>query len=170
MNNKFPVPAGYTFYKNENLEGGFDATSYKNGNIIVIAFAPTNTKEWCDIFTDVVLGFGGADKQLMQAVEYYMYIKSLPENEGAEIIFTGHSLGGGLAAGQTVDRERILGERRNSNKWHNPYRQKPQAFTKRSYAAFPLSFGVAAYVQRIYRLDNKYNSWRWRRCHKRCSA
>ena len=96
--NKFPVPAGYTLYDNKNSEGGFDATSYKNGNTIVIAFAPTNAKEWCDIFTDVVLGLGGADKQLMQAAEYYMYIKSLPENEGAEIIFTGHSLGGGLAA------------------------------------------------------------------------
>ena len=36
--NKFPVPAGYTFYKNENLEGGFDATSYKNGNTIAVSF------------------------------------------------------------------------------------------------------------------------------------
>ena len=44
--NKFPVPAGYTLYDNKNLEGGFDATSYKSGNTIVIAFAPPNTKEW----------------------------------------------------------------------------------------------------------------------------
>lgn len=105
--NQFPVPAGWVEMVDgyETRTSGFEATYFKNGNQIVIAFAGTNTSFFSqtgdtlrDVIADLELGLGNINEQLLQAAEYYMYVKSLPENVGAEITFTGHSLGGGLAA------------------------------------------------------------------------
>lgn len=122
--NMYPVPAGWSRARYDTDPSGFEATYFAKTNAngtkeIVIAFAPTNTKEMADMITDIEAGLGIVTEQVLQAAEYYMKIRS--ENPDATITLTGHSLGGGLAAGQTVE--------------------------KRSYASFPLSFGVAAYAK-----------------------
>ena len=103
--NKFPVPDGWGImpgsYKTN--PSGFEAVSFSQTNAdgtkeIVISFAGTNKTDPNDWAADLNLALGEVDIQLLQAAEYYMYIKSLPENVGASITFTGHSLGGGLAA------------------------------------------------------------------------
>jgi Ca2+-binding RTX toxin-like protein len=80
---------------------GFEATAYRNGDEIVIAFAGTEftdlTGDW---LADITMGVGLASihPQLMAAALFYETIKNNPSCQGATITFTGHSLGGGLAA------------------------------------------------------------------------
>ncbi len=106
--NKFPVPAGWNISKVHALPSGFEAATFKNGSELVISFAgtypgvlpgTTNGSSLgmpVDFFADLGLGLGTGSDQLLQAVEYYLDRKR--ENPGATITFTGHSLGGGLAA------------------------------------------------------------------------
>lgn len=49
-----------------------------------------------DIAADIGLGTGVGSAQLLQAAEYYLQVQAA--NPNAAITFTGHSLGGGLAA------------------------------------------------------------------------
>ncbi|MDO8971869.1 MAG: hypothetical protein Q7U74_14340, partial [Saprospiraceae bacterium] len=106
--NKFPVPAGWNISKVHALPSGFEAATFKNGSELVISFAgtypgvlpgTTNGSSLgmpVDFIADLGLGLGTGSDQLLQAVEYYLDRKR--ENPGATITFTGHSLGGGLAA------------------------------------------------------------------------
>lgn len=101
QNNWFPVPDGWTeFFHVPNdtypTSSGFEAVSFTNGSEIVISFAGTDFKSTDDIATDIGLAMGWGSTQLLQAAAYYMEVKAA--NRGAEITFTGHSLGGGLAA------------------------------------------------------------------------
>ena len=68
------------------------------GTDIVISYAGTYEKDITgDIFADIGLATGVGSAQLLQAAEYYLQVKA--ENPNAtSITFTGHSLGGGLAA------------------------------------------------------------------------
>ncbi|MDP2109765.1 MAG: DUF2974 domain-containing protein, partial [Thiobacillus sp.] len=77
------------------LPGGFEAVSFTNGSEIVISYAGTGPglTDW-DANSGLALGFGS--EQLRQAALYYLEVKET--NPGATISFTGHSLGGGLAA------------------------------------------------------------------------
>ena len=97
--NKFPVPQGWTAFNPRSLDSGFEAVSFRKGNQIVISFAGTDPD---DVTGDVVaclgLGVGNGSKQLKEAAEYYLKLKQKPENANATFTFTGHSLGGGLAA------------------------------------------------------------------------
>jgi len=76
---------------------GFEAVSFQRGDEIVISFAGTNPNDLTgDIFTDISLGLGFGSAQLLQAAQYYLEVKTA--NPNADITFTGHSLGGGLAS------------------------------------------------------------------------
>lgn len=85
-----------------NNATGFLARAYSNGtNEIVIAYAGT-TKEsgmelldWTQGNVPAALGFSLAP-QILDAARFYLDV--LKANPGANITFTGHSLGGGLAS------------------------------------------------------------------------
>jgi hypothetical protein len=77
--------------------GGFEATSFQRGNEIVISYAGTYPSDFTgDWEANVGLGSGNGSIQLIQAAQYYMRVKA--DNPTAQITFTGHSLGGGLAS------------------------------------------------------------------------
>ncbi|MBI3771625.1 MAG: DUF2974 domain-containing protein [Gammaproteobacteria bacterium] len=102
--NKFPIPQGWNLTKHENPQdgSGFEAASFINGpdiahsSEIVISYAGTGpgAADW--VYGDIPLANGNLSGQLRQAADYYLAVKA--QNPGATITFTGHSLGGGLAA------------------------------------------------------------------------
>jgi len=99
--NRFSAPTGWSEIPNShrNLnDSGFEAVALRKGNDIVISYAGTYEKDISgDIFADIGLATGVGSVQLLQAAEYYLQVKA--ENSNAtSITFTGHSLGGGLAA------------------------------------------------------------------------
>ena len=74
---------------------GFEASAYSYDGKIVIAFAGTNTDEWQDLWNNGNLGLGSLSAQAIEAAKFYLDIKA---QYGDNIVFTGHSLGGGLAS------------------------------------------------------------------------
>ncbi|WP_445497100.1 phospholipase [Photorhabdus sp. SF281] len=80
----------------ENLRNettGFQAGIYRNGDLHIVAFAGTNDLK--DILTNLRQGFGFDEAQYHQAVDLARTAKMA---FGENMLFTGHSLGGGLAA------------------------------------------------------------------------
>ena len=74
---------------------GFSAGVYKKGNDIVIAYTGTNEgADWG--WANGLVSLGLPSPQVMEAM--LLYITTKRENPGANITFTGHSLGGGLAS------------------------------------------------------------------------
>jgi Ca2+-binding RTX toxin-like protein len=104
--NKFPTPQGWVKVVNPDSyvrdpSSGFEAISFTNGTEIVISYAgtydvPLNPFTNPDLQADIGLATGFGSEQLLQAAEYYVQVKMA--NPDAAITFTGHSLGGGLAA------------------------------------------------------------------------
>ena len=97
--NRFPIPAGWSEVPLSHVTrpSGFEAVSFQQGTKIVIAYAGTNFTDISDwTQANVPLAFGFAADQLRQAALYYLEVKAA--NPTAIISFTGHSLGGGLAA------------------------------------------------------------------------
>ena len=106
--NWFPIPQGWSEFAHvpNNLAfpqftgaDGFEAVAFRKGSEIVISYAGTNPNESLvgpDHMADYLLATGVGSVQLEQAAEYYLKIKAA--NPNAIISFTGHSLGGGLAA------------------------------------------------------------------------
>ena len=98
--NRFPIPSGWAevtgFYR--KLPSGFEAISFQNGTNIVISYAGTDPDHPLgpDGDANLALATGVGSVQLLQAAEYYLQVKAV--NPDAVITFTGHSLGGGLAA------------------------------------------------------------------------
>ncbi len=84
--------------------GGFEASVFQNATTgtIVISFAGTDFRDFTGDWTEanIPLAFGHSSEQLRQAALYYLQIKEA--NPSSEIRFTGHSLGGGLAALMSV--------------------------------------------------------------------
>ena len=99
--NRFPIPNGWNVVSlvPQDSSSGFEASAYRNPltNEIVISYAGTNPSDLSgDIAANIGLATGVGSAQLLQAAEYYLQIKAA--NPTASITFTGHSLGGGLAA------------------------------------------------------------------------
>jgi hypothetical protein len=79
------------------VTSGFEAISFQRGTEIVISYAGTDPGDLLgDIAADIGLATGFGSVQLLQAAEYYLQVQAA--NPTAAITFTGHSLGGGLAA------------------------------------------------------------------------
>lgn len=81
-------------YYSHREETGFEAKVFQRATEIVIAF--TGTDEWQDWLTNVGAYLGLVTRQLEQAAG--LYARVVKDNPEAQITFTGHSLGGGLAA------------------------------------------------------------------------
>ena len=103
--NRFPVPKDWGLISRnpENNTTGFEASAYMNSltKEIVISYAGTNPNDGIlppgpDNTANIGLGTGFGSVQLLQAAEYYLQVQAA--NRTATITFTGHSLGGGLAA------------------------------------------------------------------------
>lgn len=77
---------------------GFEAGLYQYKDNYIIAYAGTDVKDPHDLFTDATLGVGISEAQMREAAEFYKKVKAKVGGNGANIVFTGHSLGGGLAA------------------------------------------------------------------------
>ncbi|MDB5801577.1 MAG: putative outer rane adhesin like protein [Rhodocyclales bacterium] len=93
--NTMPVPAGWTeIVPTTDSITGFSAGVYKNGSDVVIAF--TGTNEIFDWATNIGAATGLGGVQLGQAVA--LVFETMLTNPGANITFTGHSLGAGLAS------------------------------------------------------------------------
>lgn len=96
--NRFPVPLGWLEIPLSHvaLPGGFEAVSFQKGSQIIISFTGTDQlSDWTS--ANVPLAFGLPSDQLYQAAQYYLEVKAA-NPPGTVISFTGHSLGGGLAA------------------------------------------------------------------------
>jgi hypothetical protein len=85
------LPEGHFF----DPTTGFEASLYLYHGKYIIAFAGTDPSDSHDLAADGILGFGVMQAQLQQAGEFYEKVKA---QVGTNITFTGHSLGGGLAA------------------------------------------------------------------------
>ena len=81
---------------------GFEAAAFiRNDGQIVISYAGTYFPQSADLVADIAIGVGFAHNQLLQAALYYEDVKKWAIAQGYDannISFTGHSLGGGLAA------------------------------------------------------------------------
>lgn len=105
--NQIPYPEGWDAlnpeagldHRQDDITG-FEAVAFTRTNgskqEIVISFAGTYPSQAGDISADIDLAAGAMSPQLLQAASYYQDIKQAYSN--ATISFTGHSLGGGLAA------------------------------------------------------------------------
>lgn len=74
---------------------GFEAHAYQYNGQVIIAYTGTDVSQPGDIYSDVMLGVGNNEFQIKIAAEFYYKVK---EVYGDNVVFTGHSLGGGLAA------------------------------------------------------------------------
>src|SRR3990167_7079734 len=99
--NQFPVPNGWLGVKHDTQPSGFEAISFVQAGTtlatsteIVISYAGTDFSKPGTDFTqgNIPLAGGYTSRQLEQAADYYLQIKTL--NPDAHITFTGHSLGG----------------------------------------------------------------------------
>lgn len=101
--NRFPLPTGWTVYSRipASSTTGFEATAFQNGSEIVISYAGTDFGLNPDLLTDAELVLGLWSAQLGEAAAYYLEVKAA-NPPGTIFSFTGHSLGGGLAALMSV--------------------------------------------------------------------
>ena len=98
---RLPGALGHT----PHSESGFEASAFLYDGKIVISFA--GTTDYRDGFADVALAAGVSHSQIKEAALFYQQVKAWAiaaygSSAADDIVFTGHSLGGGLAARSTV--------------------------------------------------------------------
>jgi hypothetical protein len=99
--NILPIPTGWVEERPWQADTllGFSAGAYKRGGEIVISYTGTNG-EFLGALDHLVAngpaGVGTFSPQVLAAINFYLQVRD--DNPGATISFTGHSLGGGLAA------------------------------------------------------------------------
>ena len=99
--NWFPAPSGWQEFSHVpnstyQTTQSFEASAFQNTTTGKIVISYAGTAQLTDWIANVALGLGFNADQLNQAALYYLQVKA--SNPGATISFTGHSLGGGLAA------------------------------------------------------------------------
>lgn len=101
--NRGPVPPGWseqtTWYRRDGLSG-FSASLFQNGNELIIAYTGTNEAVKDFAIANIPAATGIISPQVIAAIQYYADIRAaFPD---AQITFTGHSLGAGLASLMSV--------------------------------------------------------------------
>ncbi|MDO4248224.1 MAG: calcium-binding protein, partial [Neisseria sp.] len=97
--NKITLPQDITevHWQDDDPETGFSAGVYKKGNQVVIAFTGTNEQLIKDFaVANVPAGLGLSSAQITRSAE--LVLETISKYPDAELSFTGHSLGGGLAS------------------------------------------------------------------------
>ena len=97
--NKITLPQDITevHWQDDDPETGFSAGVYKKGNQVVVAFTGTNEQQGKDfIMANIPAGVGFSSSQVIQAAN--LVLETISKYPDAELSFTGHSLGGGLAS------------------------------------------------------------------------
>jgi hypothetical protein len=84
-----------------NDKSGYYAALYKDDVTGGYLLANRGTESLTDLRADLVNNFAGVDAQFKQAVDLARIV-SLNETVGANVTFTGHSLGGALASAQAA--------------------------------------------------------------------
>ena len=103
IRNKMTLPQDFTElgWQDDDPLTGFSAGVYQNGNQIVISFTGTNEKQLKDfVVANIPSGAGFGSAQITRAAE--LVLETMRQHPDAEISFTGHSLGGGLASVMAV--------------------------------------------------------------------
>jgi hypothetical protein len=109
--NWFPIPQGWTpFFPVPDsttpsfpTTEGFEGISFAKGTEIVISYAGTGPGVLQpDLVADAKLALGIWSDQLGEAAAYYLQVKAANSGTSISFSFTGHSLGGGLAALMSV--------------------------------------------------------------------
>lgn len=102
--NRTPVPTGWIehSYTGNDQPSGFSAGVYQQGaHDYVMAFAGTNESKIQDfLFASVPAAFALPSSQVVEAMILYLDLKR--QDPDANVTFTGHSLGGGLASMMAV--------------------------------------------------------------------
>lgn len=98
--NKIADPVGWTRYAwQPDTASGFSAGYYFNNQTNEVVISYTGTNDWIDK-VNWTTGAGLPLPQIFAAVRYYFNVKAA--HPDANITFTGHSLGGGLASMMSV--------------------------------------------------------------------
>jgi len=112
--NTLPLPSTDWVVIAERVSAsGFMARAYRDVSTgkVVIAYAGTTDETNMDWSTgNIPAATGLVSEQVVEAAEFYMDVLNSPYGQSAEISFTGHSLGGGLASLMAVyfDRRAIV--------------------------------------------------------------
>jgi hypothetical protein len=100
--NWFPAPSGWQEFSHVPNSTyptslSFEASAFQNTTTGEIVISYAGTSQLTDWIANLTLGAGFSSNQLEQAALYYLQVKAA-NPPGTVISFTGHSLGGGLAA------------------------------------------------------------------------
>ena len=89
---------GFEKVRSYDDPSGLRAEVYRNGYTWVVVFIGTEPGDLRDAKADFLQAIGLVSAQYAAAVEIAFEVTELAESMGGEVEFTGHSLGGGLAA------------------------------------------------------------------------